>query len=175
MYESEADEKHLDFIAGTPAMVSIGVSRLFCFSILVLCSKSSAWTFLPYHIWGLTPEGEGECLTISFRPWLWSNLRWTTITSCHFMQWKTWSLLLLETTKCLFLTCIIFHFVSVCHLDRRFSDATQQRGKVVILHPWKLLHRMLELARIWLTKLVFRALSCWAFIVVVVIGKFLVS
>ena len=37
MYESESDEKHLDFIAGTPAMVGIGVVRLFCFTILVLC------------------------------------------------------------------------------------------------------------------------------------------
>ena len=54
MYESEADEKHLDFIAGTPAMVSIGVSRLFCFSILVLCMNFPS---LPYM--GVDPRGGG--------------------------------------------------------------------------------------------------------------------
>lgn len=31
MYESEADEKRLDFIAGTPAMVSIGIGKIVLF------------------------------------------------------------------------------------------------------------------------------------------------
>ena len=59
MYESEADEKHLDFIAATPATVSIGVIRLFGFLILVLCSCPVPELSLPRPI-GVEPRGGGR-------------------------------------------------------------------------------------------------------------------
>lgn len=133
MYESEADEKHLDFIAGNPAMVSIGVSRLFCFPILVLCNCPVHELSLPYPIWGLNPEGEGSVWSFHFTQKFekghdcivaYDGLPILHVASCSGK---------LEESSCMKRSSDYFHFVSVCHLDRRFSNATQQRGKVVNL------------------------------------------
>lgn len=60
MYESESDEKHLDFIAANAATVSICVIRSFCVAIRVQYSCPAPELSLPHpYVW-VEPRGGRE-------------------------------------------------------------------------------------------------------------------
>lgn len=64
MYESESDEKHLDFIAANAPTVSIYVIRSFCVAIRVQYATRPQNCPFPTPMWRLNPEGEGRVQTL---------------------------------------------------------------------------------------------------------------